>query len=647
MQIFAKSLDGRNLTLDVNKDEFVESLKLQICSKTSVTSDNQRLVFAGKQLQNGHRISEYNIGKESTLHLSGALKGGAGSLAEQEEAIVNRTVRALVALGFAEGKAQKAVMSIGDPSDTNLAMNWLFDHGEEDKGGAVQIHHCPHVDEMGPDCLVTTSKLHFGRPCVHGCRGDENWVCLHCGESRCGRYGNRHSLEHWQGSKQDDEKQITVAQAASGRQARGHCLALSLSDLSVWCYECDGYVKHHRITPLVEAMEALKFGRQNQTSEACTFSTTRPNAAVGSPIPADALVAHGWMGKVEWALPTLARACEEEARPGYKTMKAHEYLEHPEVLKEKVKLLASLIRRSANCIAYTGAGISTASGIDDYATKADDSVAGTGQKISPWEAQPTLAHRALVGLYHAGHLKHWVQQNHDGLPQKAGFPQKDINEIHGAWFDPSNPVVPMSGTLRQDLIEQMLHWEERTDFCLALGTSMVGMNADRMAVSVAQRARKGTAGAIGTVIVSLQQTQYDAISSLRIFAKIDQVMEMLMEELSWDIPPAPARQPCTDALVLKDLPYGEDGKRSATERLILDLRPGSKLRIVNQPGWDREVYGNIAEVTDSPGWRARGHINLVFGKPGSAGAKTRILGWWWLKAAIEGTVEYLPVIPCE
>ena len=52
--------------------------------------------------------------------------------------------------------------------------------------------------------------------------------------------------------------------------------------------------------------------------------------------------------------------------------------------------------------------------------------------------------------------RHWVQQNHDGLPQKAGYPQQHLNEIHGAWFDPSNPVVPMSGTLREDLMTWLL-----------------------------------------------------------------------------------------------------------------------------------------------------------------------------------------------
>merc|ERR1719160_863251 len=185
----------------------------------------------------------------------------------------------------------------------------------------------------------------------------------------------------------------------------------------------------------------------------------------------------------------------------------------------------------------------------DYATKAAGSLAGKdgSRKISPFEAQPSFAHRSLVGLHKAGHLQHWVQQNHDGLPQKAGFPHSDLNEIHGAWYDPSNPVVPMDGTLRGDLVERLLDWEERADLCLALGTSMVGMNADRMAVAPAERRRCGRRGALGTVIVALQQTQYDSMSSIRIFATIDRTMELLAEEMALTIPPEPEARPWSQA----------------------------------------------------------------------------------------------------
>jgi hypothetical protein len=46
------------------------------------------------------------------------------------------------------------------------------------------------------------------------------------------------------------------------------------------------------------------------------------------------------------------------------------------------------------------------------------------------------------------------------LPQKSGFPQEKINEIHGAWYDPSNPVVQFSGSLRGDLFNWMIDMEK-------------------------------------------------------------------------------------------------------------------------------------------------------------------------------------------
>ena len=79
---------------------------------------------------------------------------------------------------------------------------------------------------------------------------------------------------------------------------------------------------------------------------------------------------HGFLGDSSWKGPRLAVECDEMNRIGYDGAKAHEYLDHTSVLKEKVKVLANMIRESKNMIVYSGAGISTASGIGDYATKA-------------------------------------------------------------------------------------------------------------------------------------------------------------------------------------------------------------------------------------------------------------------------------------
>mmetsp|Transcript_17731 Transcript_17731/g.26558 ORF Transcript_17731/g.26558 Transcript_17731/m.26558 type:complete len:448 (+) Transcript_17731:62-1405(+) len=240
--------------------------------------------------------------------------------------------------------------------------------------------------------------------------------------------------------------------------------------------------------------------------------------------------AHGLHGDKHWAYPRKVTHCEEDARPGYETKKAHEYMEEENVLKQKVKKLAELIRKAKRVTAYTGAGISTSSGINDYASKGDSKALKRPKIKSMAHALPTLAHRVLGALYWEGYLHHWVQQNHDGLPQKAGVPQHAINEIHGGWFDPSNPVVKMSGDLRDDLFEWMLDEEDKTDLCLALGTSLCGMNADRMAVTPAKKSFKKKA--LGTVIVALQQTQYDRVAGLRFFCTIDRVFELLAKEMN-------------------------------------------------------------------------------------------------------------------
>jgi NAD-dependent SIR2 family protein deacetylase len=84
-----------------------------------------------------------------------------------------------------------------------------------------------------------------------------------------------------------------------------------------------------------------------------------------------------------------------------------------------------------------------------------------------------------------------IQQNHDGLPQKAGFPQHCINEIHGAWFDPSNPVVTMSGDLRTDLVKRLDNSKKKSDLVLALGTSLAAVGADAIVDAAATRQYAG------------------------------------------------------------------------------------------------------------------------------------------------------------
>lgn len=132
------------------------------------------------------------------------------------------------------------------------------------------------------------------------------------------------------------------------------------------------------------------------------------------PVPAD------------WPAPRCAVRSDREARPGYDTVDASEYLDADDVLDRKVAVLADMLRASRQLCLYSGAGLSTAAGIGDYASRAKGTLSRLWVKGAPKpnlrSLEPTLAHRVLASLARPENgalLKQWVQQNHDGLAHKV------------------------------------------------------------------------------------------------------------------------------------------------------------------------------------------------------------------------------------
>ncbi|CAI5448176.1 unnamed protein product [Caenorhabditis angaria] len=105
----------------------------------------------------------------------------------------------------------------------------------------IPLRDCPHltqvaeIPETGVDAFKTCNECNIQA---------EVWTCLTCYQSHCGRFVNEHAIRHY--------------------ETTNHPMALSLADLSAWCYPCESYVHNPVLTPAKSSAHESKFGNPTQ-----------------------------------------------------------------------------------------------------------------------------------------------------------------------------------------------------------------------------------------------------------------------------------------------------------------------------------------------------------------------------------------------